>query len=123
MAMNKENLHNYSIIYQDDKIINSDDSTTIQNELLKQQLLKLCEKLKDWCRENQSELSEAYIIPRREIAGGFLFLTVQKDNKYNNRFSRNLTLLENEIEESDGFRLIDFKVFEMPSPVMSFETY
>jgi hypothetical protein len=104
----------YSIIYQDGKVTDPEKVIVVQNGLLKQQLSELCTRLKEWCVENQSELNAAYIIPRHE---GFLFLVVQKDNRYNTTFSRNLTLLENEIEESDNFSLIKFKVFEMPKNI------
>jgi hypothetical protein len=126
----EEDLHKiYSVIYRDGVVIErtsealasavreltvAREQSEKRNELLKRQLLKLYANLEKWCQENQSELSAAYIIPRHEIIGGFLFLAVQKDNKYSNTFSRNLTLLENNIEESDDFSLINLKVFEMP---------
>jgi predicted O-linked N-acetylglucosamine transferase (SPINDLY family) len=126
----EEDLHKtYSVIYRDGMVIErtaeelaqatrtlitTREQTEKRRESLQQQLLKLYTTLKTWSQENQSELSATYIVPRHEVIGGFLFLAVQKDNKYNAEFSRNLTLLENEIEESNNFNLISLKVFEMP---------
>jgi hypothetical protein len=55
-------IHDKKIIYQNSSVTDSEESIDVQNELLKQQFLKLWARLKEWCLENQSELNTAYII-------------------------------------------------------------
>ena len=77
------------------------------------QLTRLIERLTAWCHANTQHISMAVWVPQDNYSV-IHFLVVQNDNVYNEEFSRNLTRLEIEIEDSEPFSHFIVKVMELP---------
>ena len=80
---------------------------------LETQLSSLSKRLVEWCEANSSNLFMACCVPVKNYKRLY-FLAVQNSNAYNEEFSRNLTKLEIEIEDSEQFCHINMKVLELP---------
>ena len=77
------------------------------------QLSQLSKRLMEWCKVNSSNLFMACCVPVKNYSRIF-FIVVQNSNAYNEEFSRNLTRLEIEVEDSEKFCHINMKVMELP---------
>ena len=77
------------------------------------QLTQLINRLTAWCHANTNNLSMACWVPQNNHSV-IHFLVVQADNAYSREFSRSLTQLEIEIEDSEQFSLFIVKVMELP---------
>ena len=77
------------------------------------QLTRLIDRLAAWCHANAHHISMAVWVPQDNYSV-IHFLVVQTDNVYNEGFSRNLTRLEIEIEDSEPFSHFIVKVMELP---------
>ena len=129
----QEDIHRLlRFMYRDDSVIEESVETIAQyvkqlhifNELkqkqqnsLMAQLSELIKRLVTWCQANAEQLSMPYLAwPERQESANFevYFFAVQNSNQYNEEFSRNLTRLEIEIEDSMQFSSVDLRVMELP---------
>ena len=81
------------------------------------QLWELSNRILQWCNDNSEHLFcgiMAYSEEPRKNCFDVHFFAIQNSNHYNDEFSRNLTRLEIEIEDSEQFSWIDMKVLELP---------
>jgi hypothetical protein len=78
---------------------------------LENQFTLLSKRLMEWCEVNSANLFTACWVP---IKSEVYFFAVQNSNAYSEEFSRNLTRLEIEVEDSEQFFLITMKVLELP---------
>jgi hypothetical protein len=88
-----------------------------QKESIAHQIALLSERLTQWCRDNSAHLFMPYLALSDVKDASNLevyFFAVQNSNEHNEDFSRNLTRLEMEIEDSTLFSTIDLKVMELP---------
>ena len=119
IEIHQEDVHRQCrIIYRNGDVIEK-TSEEVANEIKQLQLLRdiqfslLVERLTEWCKSNPENLLMACFVPSSDHSRVYFF-AVQTSNKYCHEFSRSLTRLEIEVEDSEQFNLINLKVLELP---------
>ena len=89
-----------------------------QRKSIEGQLTSLLVRVVEWSKDNSAHIFVSYLTLADSGQSANLevhFFAVQNDNVYDAEFSRSLTRLEIEIENSTQFSLIRLKVMELPS--------
>jgi len=83
---------------------------------LESQFLALSKILEEWRQDNAEHLFRCVVAyPEvQQDCSEVYFFAVQNSNEYNEKFSRNLTQLELNIENSEQFNRVNLKVLELP---------
>jgi len=90
-------------------------STVGIQKSLESQFLALSKMLEEWRLDNAEHLLRCVVAyTETRDCPVVYFFAVQNSNKYNMQFSRNLTLLEIKVEDSEHFDRVNLKVMELP---------
>jgi len=115
------------IVYRDNRIIETtakeiadeisgvrlrEETETKLKKSLEIQYSALSARLRKWCHDNGEHLFFACQVPSKDYSEVHFF-AVQNSNHYIEKFSRNLTRLEIEVEDSEKFSMISMKVLEL----------
>jgi len=119
IEIHQEDIHRQCrIIYRNGDVIEK-TSEEVADDVKKLCILRelqfssLFKRLTEWCKVNPDNLLMA-CCERSEDYSKAYFFAVQNSNAYCKEFSRSLTRLEIEVEDSEKFNLINLKVFELP---------
>jgi len=81
------------------------------------QFIALSKLVENWRRSNSENLLRcviAYSDTQCQNCSVVYFFAVQNSNEYNEKFSRSLTQLELDVENSEQFNMVNMKVLELP---------